>query len=218
MVEFLFKFPTKSRPVKFKNTLEKYYSFLSNKYSYKFVITMNNNDGTMDNRSMINYLESKPNLDFYYERIMSKVQAINANIDKYNDFNIICLLSDDMIPVVPGFDEIIFENMLKYSKDFDIALHFNDGRVGQKLNTLSIMGKKLYDYFGYIYHPDYTSLWCDNEFHDVTYAMNKAVYIDQVIIKHEWIKYTGRDMLNVENEKFYKISNWIGIHDDFQKN
>lgn len=70
-----------------------------------------------------------------------------------------------MIPCQKGYDNIIAVNMNKYFPNMDGALHFNDGRVGNSLFTLSIMGKKLYDQFGYIYHPDYKYTYCDNEFH-----------------------------------------------------
>jgi hypothetical protein len=48
------------------------------------------------------------------------------------------------------------------------------------------MGRKLYERFGYIYHPSYRSFYCDNEFTDEVYAMKKVIYIPQVIIRHEW--------------------------------
>jgi hypothetical protein len=72
-----------------------------------------------------------------------------------------------------------------YFPDLDGALHYSDGYQKNKLITLSILGRKLYDYFGYIYHPDYKSLYCDNEFTQEVYRLDKVKYIDHVIIKHE---------------------------------
>jgi hypothetical protein len=48
-----------------------------------------------------------------------------------------------------------------------------------------LLGKKYYNRFGYIYHPDYKSCWSDNEFMTVGNILKKQVYIDQVIIRHE---------------------------------
>jgi hypothetical protein len=108
-----------------------------------------------------------------------------------------------MTPIVHGYDKIIVDKMNALYPDSFGALHFNDGRVGRQLLTLSIMGKKMYDYFGYIYHPSYISVYCDNEFHDSVYALGKCTYIDQVIIKHDWVNYTGRDNLHTRNESYY---------------
>ena len=55
------------------------------------------------------------------------------------------------------------------------------------LNTISILGKKYFDRFGYIYHPDYKSFYADNEFHDVSKLLGKHIYWDQVIIRHKHV-------------------------------
>lgn len=60
------------------------------------------------------------------------------------------------------------------------------------------MGKKLYDILGYIYYPEYKSMWCDNEFTDVVRMMSKYAYVPRVIVKHEWKKY-GVDRLYARN-------------------
>ncbi|MFW6130275.1 MAG: hypothetical protein ACOC56_03750 [Atribacterota bacterium] len=202
--EIIFKYPTRGRFNLFKKTLSKYKNMLSNDHSYRFIISMDNNDRNMNNDNVKSFLENQDNLDFYYNNSRTKVEAVNSNMSLDYDWNILVLVSDDMIPQVNGYDNIICNSMKKYFPRLDGALHFNDGRVGRKLLTLSIMGKKLYDYFGYIYHPDYISLWCDNEFFKVVTKKKKVKYIDKVIISHEWTKHTGKDKLHVRNESFYK--------------
>lgn len=201
-MKLLIKFPTRARPDKFKETLELYYALLSNKHQYEFQISMDLNDDTMNNDNMKAYLNSKQNLKYAFGTSTTKVQAINADMEN-KSFDILLLASDDMIPVVHGYDDIIARNMAKHFPNLNGCLHFNDGRVGRKLNTLVIMGRKLYDDLGYIYHPDYKSLWCDNEFQNVTESLNAATYIDQVIIKHKWIEHTGADKLHKHNESFF---------------
>jgi len=131
-------------------------------------------------------MDKYTSLKYRYSNHQSKVEAINADM-KDENFDVLFLISDDMIPIQPGFDIVITENMQRYFPDLDGALHFNDGfQGGQKRITLSIMGKKLYDRFGYIYHPVYKSFFCDTEFTDVVYKMKKVVYIPTVIVKHKW--------------------------------
>jgi hypothetical protein len=84
--------------------------------------------------------------------------------------------------------------------DTDGILWFNDGNR-KDLNTLCILGKKYYERFGYIYHPDYKSLWADNEFMTVGNLLKKQIFIDKVIIHHQhpdW-GYGGRDIIHSLN-------------------
>lgn len=184
--KILFKYPTRGRPEWFKRTLEKYYSLLSGKYPFQFIVTLDKDDKTMNNQEMKKYLDSQLSLMYFYGNNRTKIEAINADM-KYNDWTILFLVSDDMEPVIRNFDVIIVETMNKHFPDLDGALHFNDGCCGKdKLITLSILGKKLYENFGYIYHPSYRSEWCDTEFTDVVYALKKVVYCPITIVKHTW--------------------------------
>jgi len=198
----LIKMPTRQRRRQFMNVLDKYCDLLSGKHDVKFVISMDSDDREMNCSKVTKWLDAKKNLRYFYGKNRTKMQAINANMEHAGKFDILLLASDDMFPQVKGYDDIICTKMQKYFPDLFGALHFNDGRVGNRLNTLSIMGKKMYDYFGYIYHPDYKSVWCDNEFHEVTTQMNKVVYIDKVIIKHNWGGANG-DKLYRRNENLY---------------
>ena len=140
-MKLLIKFPTRFREKKFRNTLDRYYKFLSGKHDYEFIISMNENDPSMNNIKMKKYLLNKENLKYFYGKFRNKVEAINGNLDNV-DFDVLLLASDDMIPIVKGYDDIIMKNMKKYFSNTDGVLHFNDGRRGKRLNTLSIMGKK----------------------------------------------------------------------------
>lgn len=208
MFDLLVKIPTRARPDKFRNQFDKYYSMLSGELKVKFVVSMDADDHWMNNDDMKWWLSpangGRQNIFFYYGNSKTKVQAINADMQHHQDFKILLLASDDMTPVQKGYDKIIYDDMLKHYPNLDGALHYNDGRVGNRLLTLSIMGKKMYDYFGYIYHPSYISVFCDNEFHDSVYALQKCVYIDNVIIKHDWVNYTGQDALHKRNESYYR--------------
>jgi len=187
-MKFLFKYATCGRPDWFMETLEIYYSMLSQNHSYEFIVSLNKDDKTMNNSQMKTFMNDQPGLLYYYGNHATKIEAINADMEGL-DFDILFLISDDMIPIVPGFDVAIAEEMKNHFPDMDGALHFPDGYNNKDEDsaiTLSIMGKKLYDRLGYIYHPDYKSFFCDNEFKDVVYKMGKAVFIPKVIVRHDW--------------------------------
>ncbi len=209
MFDLLIKFPTRSRPDKFRNQFDRYYNMLSGKRKVKFVVSMDEDDATMNNYDMQWWLSpgngGRQNIFYYYGHSKTKIQAINADMKDHQDFKVLLLASDDMTPIKQGYDDIICSDMEKYFPDKMGALHYDDGRVGRDLNTLVVMNKSLYDYFGYIYHPSYVSVWCDNEFHEATYNMGCAVFVPRVIIKHDWVNYTGKDSLHCRNESFYPV-------------
>lgn len=124
----------------------------------------------------------------FYGNNKSKIEAVNADMEKIEyPWDIVVLVSDDMIPQVRGYDDVIRNYMLSKFPDTDGILWFNDGTQGKNLNTLSIMGRKMYESFGYIYHPSYKSLFCDTEFTDLCNGSlaSKCLYIDYCIIRHE---------------------------------
>lgn len=186
-MKILFKFPTRGRPEKFMKVLDKYYSMLSGQYDYEFIITLDNDDPLMNTVKIKEYLDSKSNLKYFFGDSKTKIEACNADLEGV-EFDILVLVSDDMIPMMQSYDKEIIQQMQKHFPDMDGALGFHDGHrpLNDNLITFSIMGRKLYDYFGYIYHPDYKSYWCDNEFTRVVNKLKKVVYISTVIVKHAW--------------------------------
>ena len=200
-MKLLIKFPTRNRPNKFLKTLVRYVDYLDDKTT-KIVVTCDNDDVTMKDDYIKEVVLNYNNVELLSGNHNSKIEAVNADLDKF-DFDIVLLASDDMIPMVKGYDTIIKNKMMEHYPDTDGVLWFNDGYQGNKLNTLSIMGKKYYDRFNYIYSPDYLSVWCDNEFMDVANILNKQTYFDEVIIKHEhpdW-GFGGRDDIHTLNSK-----------------
>jgi hypothetical protein len=201
--KILIKFPTRSRPNKFINTLNMYYKFLDDLDNVKFIISCDVDDASMNNYEIQTKLNSYKNLSYYYSGNKSKVEAINSNLENL-DFDILLLASDDMIPVVYGYDKIIRNIMLQNFPDTDGVIWFNDGVQGLNLNTLSVMGIRYYKRFNYIYHPSYKSLYCDNEFTEVSEKLGNVVYCDTPIITHQHhsTNLTSFDNLYLSNERY----------------
>jgi hypothetical protein len=174
--KLLIKFPTRSRPEKFFNILDEYYKLLKNP-NYEFVVSCDIDDLSMNNDVVKQKLDTYSNLKYYFDDNKSKIQAVNNNLSDKN-FDIVLLASDDMLPIVEGYDEIIRQRMEENFPDTDGVLWFNDGFQGRNLNTLSILGKKYYDRFNYLYHPAYRSLYPDTEFTIVSQQLNKAKYFE----------------------------------------
>lgn len=199
----LIKMPTRNRYKKFFKTLDAYYSKLSGKVSYHFVISCDSDDKVMNSRKAIKRLKKYPNLSVYFGNNENKIAACNADIEKHGSFDIILLASDDMIPVVDGYDYIISEAFKTHFPELDGVIQYDDGYVKDALVTLPIMGKKYYDHFGYVYYPGYITSHCDNELTIVAKQLGKLHYIDQVIIKHFHPNWGNAQMDELYYENLY---------------
>jgi hypothetical protein len=200
-MKLLIKFPTRNRPTKFLTVLKQYIQKLEDKET-KIIVSCDNDDESMKTDIVRDVLSQYKNVEIKFDNNKSKIDAINSGLNDV-DFDILLLASDDMVPLVNGYDTVIKEKMRLHYADTDGVLWFNDGHQEKKLNTLCILGKKYYDRFVYIYHPDYLSVWCDNEFMDVANILNKQTYFEQVIIEHkhpDW-GFGGRDIIHVNNTK-----------------
>jgi len=206
-MKIVIKIPTKNRVNLFFPLLDSYYALLSNKHDVQFIINCDQNDFSMRSMLTVERLKTYKNLTYCFAPNKTKIEAINANLDKLpEDFDVLVLSSDDMTPIKQGYDDVIAQTMLENFPDTDGALWFNDGTQSNGLNTLPIMGKKYFQRFGYIYHPSYKSFYADNEYTQVGKSLGKLHYVDSVIIRHDHCTTTKarlRDELYWENEKYW---------------
>jgi hypothetical protein len=209
-MKLLIKFPTRARHDKFFEVLDMYYEKLSGDVEYEFLITCDDDDEQMNNPETIEKLESYENLSFYFGPRDGKIGAVNRDIEKVEDYDILIQTSDDMIPVVDGFDKIIVDEMEESFPDRDGVLWFFDGH-NMETDTLCIMGRKYYERFGYVYYPGYITWFPDTEFTEVADRLGKLVFIRDTIIEHrhpDWVhahghngQQSGYDELYVENDR-----------------
>ena len=211
-MKLLVKFPTRNRKNKFFKVLRQYQNLCENLDNTYFLITLDNDDESMNPSDVEDIFNTFKNVKVIYGTSNSKIHAVNRDIELVNDWDIVLLASDDMTPKVKGYDNIIRNKMKEFYSDTDGILWFNDGHMGNKLNTLCILGKKYYDRFGYIYHPEYKSVWSDNEFMLVGNILGKQTYFEQVIIEHEhpdW-GYGNRDQIHTNNINDYQYD--LGVY------
>ena len=204
-MNILVKFPIRGRPKRFFETLDAYRSMESGKHQVQYVITLDADDPDMGVPEVTGRLRRYERLGFRYGRNAGKIDACNADMDLADQrWELLLLASDDMLPQVVGWDDRIASDMRREFPDTDGCLWYHDGRV-KSICTLSILGRKYYDRFGYIYHPDYTSLWCDNEFTEVAMAAGKMWKSEDVIIRHDHPSYGigEQDALYHHNQSLY---------------
>ena len=212
-MRILLKCPTRDRPQKVIETLAKYVSLANHPEKLGIAVSCDDNDITMKRNLVQEELRRSVKgisyVQIFYSGNTNKIQACNANMDEITwDWDIVVLVSDDMIPQIKGYDDVIRNHMMARFPDTDGILWFNDGYQGEKLNTLTIFGRKMYERFGYLYHPSYKSLFCDTELTDLCKGelADKCLYVPYCIIRHEHPG-TGyaqnMDSLYERNQKFW---------------
>jgi hypothetical protein len=188
-MRILLKCPTRNRPQKIISTLSAYMKFANHPEHIGVAISCDNDDVSMS-RNLVHEELYRVLSRAAWRRIFtspnkSKIQACNANMNEIEwEWDVVVLVSDDMIPQIQGWDDAIRSHM---SPDMDKILWFNDGYQGDKLNTLCVFGRQMYNSFGYLYAPEYKSLFCDTELTDLCKGelKDKCVYIPYCIIRHE---------------------------------
>ena len=210
MSKLVIKFPTRNRPEKFKNVFQKYIDFLSKNHEVEFIVTMDDNDQTMNNEEIRSWFEEKKkqnNIKYFYGNSKTKIEACNANMDGVEG-DVLLLASDDMVPIMKNYDDVIFAAFRDIFPNFDGAIKFWDGLRPKEdaLMTLTVMGFPLYKKFGYIYHPAYKSLYCDNEQTQVCIMLRKFATSPICIIKHDWTPQPFDELhARNENREMYEI-------------
>lgn len=187
--KILFKFATRSRPEKFFRGLDNILCNIHDKQNYSILVTLDDDDATMYNRDVM--LRMKPYIEHnkvvpIFGKSKSKIDAINRDMDKVNDFDIIVVMSDDMEFIKYGFDNVIREKFSIHFPDTNGNLHFNDG-FQNRVSTMTIMGKMFFEshYNRQIYVNEYFSLFCDEEYTIVANKLNKMQYFPDVIFNHK---------------------------------
>lgn len=208
-MRILIKLPSRSRPDKLVEVVTKYIEFAEDLDNIKLLINMDDDDPTFTGSLKLTLTSIHSNITVIGGTSKSKIDAINRDMPDPSTFDIVLLASDDMIPQVKGYDQIIRNKMREFYPDTDGVLFFNDGHNRDSLNTILLCGSKYYKRFNYLYFPEYKSFFCDNEFMHVANRLGKQKYFDDVIIKHQH-PVTNKE---VEMDELY-LRNGIYIDED----
>jgi len=200
-MDIYYNFATRNRPQKMAEAIDTITS-LSENNNYSIGLTIDDDDSTTLNSHQLSDALQSEKIKVNPGRSSSKVHAINRGMADWSG-DIVVNMSDDMRFIKQGFDRVIVR---AFQGDTDQFLHFPDGHVNQALPTMSIMGRSYYERFNYIYHPDYQSLWCDNEAMDWAQQLGRYQYIDLQIFSHDHPAWTGEpaDPLLLHTESFFE--------------
>lgn len=179
----LFKFPSKGRPERFFISLDSIVDNIVDKDYYHVACTLDEDDLTMNNPEIIERINSYPNTSIQWGASTSKINAVNRSMPDI-PFDIIINMSDDMVFNLYGFDVHIGVDMLTHFPNFDGLLHYPDQDAKEFLATMYIAGVNFYMKFGFIYDPNFRSVWCDNLIQTVAIYLEKYKYCGYQINLH----------------------------------
>lgn len=206
-MKILVKYPTRGRPQIFLERLKEWYESATNPAEIGWLVSYDANDETMTYSvtSQAQKIIREDSLHCVKGNSRSKIQACNADMNIMEDWpwDVVLLISDDMACRRVGWDDVIRAKMFELYPDTDGCLWFHDGSKQRDICTLSCIGRKYYDKFGYIYHPSFKSFFCDNEFTDVAQKAGKITFIEKGIATHEHPAWGG----NMKHDATYKGNN-----------
>lgn len=114
------------------------------------------------------------------EAPFNSVRGWNAAAAKTTG-KVIIAVADDFKPC-PGWDEKLF-TLKSGWVDEDWVAHTEDGYV-HNLCVLSILTRKRYDRYGYLFYPQYESMFCDTEFTEVAYREGRVLDAKHIYMEH----------------------------------
>jgi hypothetical protein len=173
-----YNFASRERPDKFFACLDNITSMAAHD-NYEVICTLDLDDSTMCNPDVRDRICSYPNVKAYFGFSKNKIDAINKNLP-FATGEIICNHSDDMVFIKEGFDLDILEAF----KDFKGLVHFPDQRVGAKLITYAMMHKEYFSIDGWIFNPEFESVYADNFQQDLAKRRNKYKFVNKKILEH----------------------------------
>ena len=203
-MKLLVRMPTRSRPQQALAVLTKYREMAGLPIAIEVVVDDSDESMTLDVLRHLNALGCAVTTGAH----KSKIEAVNGG--RVKDWDVLLLASDDMVPVKDGYAVRVLSAMAEHFPQLDGALYFDDNYVGRKLCTLPVMGRRLYDQFGYVYHPAYKSFFCDNEQTEVLQATKRLVYIDEKLIEH---RHYANPNAPTAMDPLYKVNNAAWDHD-----
>lgn len=174
-------FASRSRPKRFFDCLDTI-KILSASDNY-FVVAKLDDDDLFASVYKVG-LHEYPEVTVKWGTSKGKLHAINRDLEDLPECDIIIVMSDDMLAETYAFDDEIREVFKNNFPNLDGIVHTDDGHCKDRTMTLTIIGVNLFKQLGYLYHPDYDSVFADNDLTEMCKAMGKHVYVDKIYFRH----------------------------------
>jgi len=109
---------------------------------------------------------------------------------------IIAMIGDDMIFRTQNWDEKIISQFENGPKDNILLVYGNDGHRNGELCVNAFTHRKYMDINGVFLREEFIANWVDNWLQQVFTALNRIVYLPDVLIEHNHWVFGGREIDN----------------------
>lgn len=205
-MRLLVKWPSRSRAKLFERTATKYVELATRKEALHFLFTLDSDDNDLSAyKAAIAKVFDGLSYTIDIGSSRNKVHAINRGMEEAGEWDVVYLASDDMVPVREGWDAHIIDTFKPIDSDHLLWLNSAEQR---RIPTLMAMDRAYYERFGYLYHSDYVSLFCDNEAGEVAEALGRLIKDEEVYIRNmspDWGGPIPVDTLYRRNNRYYGI-------------
>lgn len=193
--------PTRNRKQQALATVHKWLDRADHVKEIEYLLSIDNDDSDTYSNCLTFFGYTSKEKDIFPVRNDNKsaIEAIN-NAAKIASGDVFIVVSDDT-DCFQGWDTAL--KIMCYSR-IDFCAKTDDG-LQPTLITMPLMDRVYYERYGYIYHPDYLHMFCDQELTSVAIMTGKYIKLPLLF---EHLHYTTgksqRDALNYKND-----STWI---------
>lgn len=189
--------PSRSRPAQAAATAKAWLSSAKYPEDIQYLIGIDADDPKRNEYERLihqNEVLSGMGIGFTFGENKNAIEAVNRTA-KYAEGDLLIQASDDFNQPPFHWDAYLIEQLQGKS---DYVVKTQDG-LQRTLVTLPIMDRVYYERYGYIYHPDYSHMYSDQELTAVAHMTGKIIELS-IRIPHNHYS-TGRTVKDAVNQK-----------------
>jgi hypothetical protein len=184
--------PSRGRPERAR----KAYDILKSRASEPFEYILSVDE---DDEKLSRYVELFKGLDVVIGVNRSMIDAAQAGLAQATG-RILMIFSDDFEAMPQGWDKSI--NRVTAGKEF-FNLKIYDG-IHKWICTIPIIDRKLYEYLGHVYNPEYRHMFGDTELAAICDLMGVTLYHNEIKFPHnQFTLKNNPDAINHRNNSFW---------------
>jgi len=170
--------PSWGRPYMCKQCIYMWMDMFSEHNDLEYILSLDTDDAKAY-LPVIRDLVGKLDLKVVIYPNANMVHALN-NAAKLASGDVLIYVSDDF----ECFDNYDLAIQKAVGKETDWVLFVYDGVRDDDVQTISILSKEYYDRFGYIYYPEYTSMWADPDYTEMAKRTGKVIDAMYLTFQH----------------------------------
>lgn len=181
--KLLIKLPSRERPQQLVRTVQRLVELCADPANTRILVSTDTDD-SLTASIQDKFTGSPIAVDVVRGPRTTKIGAVNRDLPGAWPWDIVLVASDDMVPVMRGYDDEIRYHMGHFFPQGDGCLWFSDGRQS-RLCTYPIMDRSYWLRDGHVYWPGYESYYADDEQTEKAYQRGRMQRSSMVLMRHD---------------------------------